>query len=486
VLAQEQDADGAVRKALDDSSAGQPLLPGPPQELAGELGVDPVLPRIHTDARAAELASALDAQAFTRGRHVYFGDGRYQPQTPAGAALLRHELVHVRQQDRGELAGHERRLVPPAHASEAEADAARPEQTRPRRASLSASTGSDAIQRKPDDAARRPVLGGSSGPKAQITAVKHAFHARMTEAESILEETRSHYETVNGIYAANFRIVGVVVGQAREEELRNEQIREGLLAGASLVLPFVAPEAAAAGLLAKILEMAHWLDERREQAEKLGKVVEAVWGGGEEHAEGGGEAGPPDPREVEIASLKRLLDLHEKVTRASNAGNAVLDATDGIAANDAAALARAATACQELSAKTDSLLADLRDLRTRRRGLTIPSWREVEQDIWISYFVAHRRVATADVLRNHMVDIGLWGPRGHPGGRLGIAEFVEGTFVRQSYEAPKVVPAHEDVSSGQSVAQTELDWMQVIGAEEKTLSAKWRRLMLAPGGELVE
>ncbi|MEA3189691.1 MAG: hypothetical protein QOD77_273 [Thermoplasmata archaeon] len=59
-------------------------------------GLDTV--RVHTDAEAARLAKDIGAQAFTRGAHVYFGSGRYDPGSPGGRRLLAHELVHVVQQ----------------------------------------------------------------------------------------------------------------------------------------------------------------------------------------------------------------------------------------------------------------------------------------------------------------------------------------------------------------------------------------------------
>lgn len=54
--------------------------------------------RVHSDARAAETARAVQAQAFTLGRDVVFGAGQYAPGTDAGRRLLGHELTHVVQQ----------------------------------------------------------------------------------------------------------------------------------------------------------------------------------------------------------------------------------------------------------------------------------------------------------------------------------------------------------------------------------------------------
>jgi len=54
--------------------------------------------RVHTDAQAAESASAVNAHAYTVGPSVVFGEGQFAPHTGAGRQLLAHELTHVVQQ----------------------------------------------------------------------------------------------------------------------------------------------------------------------------------------------------------------------------------------------------------------------------------------------------------------------------------------------------------------------------------------------------
>ena len=54
--------------------------------------------RVHSDARAAESARAVNALAYTVGPDVVFGAGEYAPGTIAGRRLLAHELTHVVQQ----------------------------------------------------------------------------------------------------------------------------------------------------------------------------------------------------------------------------------------------------------------------------------------------------------------------------------------------------------------------------------------------------
>lgn len=58
--------------------------------------------RIHSDSKAAASARAVKAAAYTVGRDVVFGAGRYQPYFASGRHLLAHELTHVVQQSGGQ------------------------------------------------------------------------------------------------------------------------------------------------------------------------------------------------------------------------------------------------------------------------------------------------------------------------------------------------------------------------------------------------
>src|SRR5688572_17124967 len=48
--------------------------------------------RVHTDPAAAASARAVNASAYTLGRHVVFDSGRYDARSQGGRALLGHEL----------------------------------------------------------------------------------------------------------------------------------------------------------------------------------------------------------------------------------------------------------------------------------------------------------------------------------------------------------------------------------------------------------
>jgi uncharacterized protein YcfJ len=79
-------------------SPGQPLSAEARAFMEPRFGHDFGNVRIHTDAQAAQSARAVNALAYTVGRDVVFGNGRYRPETTTGKELLAHELTHVVQQ----------------------------------------------------------------------------------------------------------------------------------------------------------------------------------------------------------------------------------------------------------------------------------------------------------------------------------------------------------------------------------------------------
>jgi hypothetical protein len=58
---------------------------------------------VHVGSSAANAARQVNAQAFTTGSDIFFGTGKYQPETAEGQRLLAHELTHVIQQSAGRL-----------------------------------------------------------------------------------------------------------------------------------------------------------------------------------------------------------------------------------------------------------------------------------------------------------------------------------------------------------------------------------------------
>lgn len=62
--------------------------------------------RVHTDARAAESARAMNSLAYTVGQDIVFGDGQYNSSTEEGRRLLAHELTHVVQGNLNHITHH--------------------------------------------------------------------------------------------------------------------------------------------------------------------------------------------------------------------------------------------------------------------------------------------------------------------------------------------------------------------------------------------
>jgi hypothetical protein len=80
-------------------NGGQPLSETERAFFEPRFGYDFSQVRVHTDKQAAETARNLNAQAYTAGRDVVFGAGKYAPETTEGKRLLAHELAHVVQQN---------------------------------------------------------------------------------------------------------------------------------------------------------------------------------------------------------------------------------------------------------------------------------------------------------------------------------------------------------------------------------------------------
>jgi Domain of unknown function (DUF4157) len=87
--------------AMQRSSSGQALDRDTRSHMESRFGQNFSDVRVHTDDGATEAAQLVQAQAFTTGRDIYFGTGRFQPRSRDGQKLLAHELTHVVQQRNG-------------------------------------------------------------------------------------------------------------------------------------------------------------------------------------------------------------------------------------------------------------------------------------------------------------------------------------------------------------------------------------------------
>ena len=85
-----------VHEAL--ASPGQPLDPATRAYMEPRFGADFSGVRIHAGDAAERSAQAVQASAYTVGRDIVFGAGRFAPGTDEGRRLLAHELVHTLQQ----------------------------------------------------------------------------------------------------------------------------------------------------------------------------------------------------------------------------------------------------------------------------------------------------------------------------------------------------------------------------------------------------
>lgn len=91
-----------VPRSVDDvlGHAGQPLDASLRAYFEPRFGSDFSDVRVHHDAPAERAAFSVGAQAFSTGRHIVFGRGRWQPYAETGRHLLAHELAHQVQRSR--------------------------------------------------------------------------------------------------------------------------------------------------------------------------------------------------------------------------------------------------------------------------------------------------------------------------------------------------------------------------------------------------
>ncbi len=106
------------------AQAGRPLPDALRRQVEARFGHDFSSVRIHTDTEAARSADTEDAEAYTFGRHIVFGAGRFAPEHAQGRRLIAHELAHVVQQGRGAAAGMSSAQPAQPAGAEAQADAA--------------------------------------------------------------------------------------------------------------------------------------------------------------------------------------------------------------------------------------------------------------------------------------------------------------------------------------------------------------------------
>lgn len=98
-----QTASSKVESGIKNTAGrGRRLPKNTAQEMSHSFGVDFSNVNIHDGTEASQLNEALNAQAFTHGKDIYFNQGKFNPEQTEGRHLLAHELTHVVQQDHQE------------------------------------------------------------------------------------------------------------------------------------------------------------------------------------------------------------------------------------------------------------------------------------------------------------------------------------------------------------------------------------------------
>jgi hypothetical protein len=115
------DVPSIVHEVLN--SPGKPLDREVKEFMESRFGYDFSKVQIHTDAKAAESAQAINALSFTYGNKIAFAAGQYEYNREEGRKILTHELAHFIQQERHNYGNPSRLSISGANDSaEREAD----------------------------------------------------------------------------------------------------------------------------------------------------------------------------------------------------------------------------------------------------------------------------------------------------------------------------------------------------------------------------
>ncbi len=178
-------------------SPGQPLDAETREFMEPRFEHDFSKVRVHTDEKAAESSSAVNAMAYTVGRDVVFGSGQYAPETGEGRKLMAHELTHVVQQARGGASGEPEQRANVAAASVMGGETVSP--------ALLGGT-SRSIQMKPDDQPSKSVEDKHTTDPNSWSRTLDKF------AHNSLALTREHYKAIDVLAAEIAARIGLVAG----------------------------------------------------------------------------------------------------------------------------------------------------------------------------------------------------------------------------------------------------------------------------------
>jgi hypothetical protein len=159
-------------------SPGRPLDGSTGAFMQSAFGHDFGKVRVHTDARAAASARAVNAHAYTVGEDVVFGAGTYAPDTQAGKRLIAHELTHVVQQ-RGSRVDHAGEQELESEAEARALDVMRGDATRA--TPLQVQGGPISIQRDAHKPAAAPVALADRIKNVDLTRLEDVKVVRLAE-----------------------------------------------------------------------------------------------------------------------------------------------------------------------------------------------------------------------------------------------------------------------------------------------------------------
>lgn len=157
---------------------GQPLPASTRAFFEPRFGYDFSGIRVHTDSQAGDVAQRLNAQAFTLRQDVFFGAGRYQPDTSQGRWLLAHELTHTIQQNPTQPLSAKRKIVQP----QSKGGQGHPPLRLPKNSAI-------AISQNSNPTAQRKV----NGTKATASPTQDpAFQAVVKKAKAAAKQQKHH------------------------------------------------------------------------------------------------------------------------------------------------------------------------------------------------------------------------------------------------------------------------------------------------------
>ena len=163
------------------SGGGAPLDRDTRADMESRLGHDFGDVRVHTDSRAHQSATAVNAHAYTVGSNIVFQRDRYDPGSTDGRTMLAHELTHVIQQRSGPVegtpAGGGIQVSDPSDRFEREA-VSNAERAMSTPAPVAATPSGPAVQRQEDE-----------NEQPEDAAVQGAFVQRAEGEEEEAEET---------------------------------------------------------------------------------------------------------------------------------------------------------------------------------------------------------------------------------------------------------------------------------------------------------